>query len=48
MVRQTAYIGERAIKLATGETIQQTVPAIVEPDIQRRALAQLDYAPAGT
>jgi site-specific DNA recombinase len=42
IVRQTDYSGERTIKLASGETIQQATPAIVEPDTQRRALARLE------
>ena len=42
IVRQTAYSGERTIKLASGEAIQQATPAIVEPDTQRRALARLE------
>jgi len=42
IVRQAAYSGERTIKLATGETVQQAVPAIVTADLQRRAIGRLE------
>ena len=42
MVRQGAYSGVRKVKLATGEVVEQIVPAIVESEVQERALAQLE------
>jgi len=42
IVRQSAYSGTHEVKLATGETVRQQVPAIVEPELQRCALARLE------
>ncbi len=42
IVRNTTYSGTHRITLSTGEVVEQTVPAIVDPNLQRRALAQLE------
>jgi site-specific DNA recombinase len=42
IVRNTTYSGTHRIALSTGEVVEQTVPAIVEPELQRQALARLE------
>jgi site-specific DNA recombinase len=42
IVRNTTYSGTHTVTLSTGEIIEQTVPAIVEPELQQRALARLE------
>jgi site-specific DNA recombinase len=42
IVMNTTYSGTHRIKLSTGEVVEQRVPAIVEPELQRRALARLE------
>ncbi|MCA1687905.1 MAG: recombinase family protein [Actinobacteria bacterium] len=41
-VRNTRYTGRHKITLSTGELVEQTVPAIVEPALQRPALEHLE------
>jgi site-specific DNA recombinase len=42
IVRNTTYSGTHTIRLSTGEIVEQRVPAIVEPELQRQALARLE------
>jgi site-specific DNA recombinase len=42
IVRNSTYSGTHTVTLSTGEIIEQTVPAIVEPELQQRALARLE------
>ena len=42
IVRQSAYCGVHKVKLSTGEVVEQEVPAIVESELQERALARLE------
>ena len=42
IVKNTRYTGTHKITLSTGEVVKQTVPAIVGPELRRRALAQLE------
>ena len=42
IVRNTTYSGTHKITLSTGEVVEQAVPAIVEPELQRSALARLE------
>ena len=39
IVKNTRYTGTHKITLSTGEVVEQSVPAIVEPELRRRALA---------
>jgi site-specific DNA recombinase len=42
IIRNTTYSGTHTIRLSTGEVVEQTVPAIIEPELQLRALARLE------
>jgi site-specific DNA recombinase len=42
IVRQTAYSGLHKVTLSTGEVVEQRVPAIVEPELQKRARTRLE------
>jgi hypothetical protein len=42
IVRNTIYSGTHTIRLSTGEVVEQMVPAIIEPELQQRALARLE------
>lgn len=42
IVRNTTYSGTHKITLSTGEVVEQAVPTIVEPELQRQALARLE------
>jgi site-specific DNA recombinase len=42
IVRNTTYSGTHKITLSTGEVVEQAVPIIVEPELQRQALARLE------
>jgi site-specific DNA recombinase len=42
IVRNTTYSGTHRITLSTGEVVEQRVPAIIEPELQRQALARLE------
>ncbi len=42
MIKNTTYSGTHRITLSTGEVVAQTVPAIVEPELQRRVLTRLE------
>jgi site-specific DNA recombinase len=42
IVRNTTYSGTHTITLSTGEVVEQAVPVIVGPELQRQALARLE------
>jgi site-specific DNA recombinase len=42
IVRNTTYSGTHKITLSTGEVVEQAVPPIVKPELQRQALARLE------
>ena len=42
ILRNPTYSGTHTIKLGNGEVVQQPTPAIVSPELQRRALARLE------
>jgi site-specific DNA recombinase len=42
ILRNTTYSGTHRITLSTGEVVEQTVPAIIEPELQLRVLARLE------
>jgi site-specific DNA recombinase len=42
IVRQGAYSGKRTVKLASGEVVEQSVPAIASSELQQRAVERLE------